>query len=72
MVEGSDHVCGHCGHEIVGSHSVVRGEGIAHYRSLASGDDVLPDGAWYYPRPWPLARRIRGHVAFGSGVTVTS
>lgn len=47
-------------------------KGIAHYKSLASGDDVLPDGAWYYPRPWPLARRIRGHVAFGSGVTITS
>jgi uncharacterized protein (DUF427 family) len=29
-----------------------------------------PDAAWYYPRPTPLARRIRGRVAFWRGVRV--
>jgi uncharacterized protein (DUF427 family) len=31
---------------------------------------VNPDAAWTYPQPWPLARRITGHVAFWRGVTV--
>jgi uncharacterized protein (DUF427 family) len=45
-------------------------KGIAHYKTLADSDDIAPDAAWYYPRAWPLARRIRGYVAFGPPVTV--
>jgi uncharacterized protein (DUF427 family) len=31
---------------------------------------VNRDAAWTYEHPWPLARRITGHVAFWRGVTV--
>jgi uncharacterized protein (DUF427 family) len=26
------------------------------------------DAAWYYPKPFPLARKIAGYVAFWQGV----
>ena len=26
--------------------------------------------AWYYPHPSPLARKIKGHVAFWNGVRI--
>jgi len=48
------------------------------WKGRASYFDVVVDGtenqaaAWYYPKPWPLARRIAGHVAFWNGVTVES
>jgi uncharacterized protein (DUF427 family) len=29
-----------------------------------------PDAAWYYPKPSPLARKIKDHVAFWHGVRV--
>ena len=31
---------------------------------------VNADAAWTYPKPWLLARRIKGHVAFWNGVDV--
>ncbi len=31
-----------------------------------------PDGAWYYPAPFPAAAEIKDHVAFWHGVRVTS
>ncbi len=49
---------------------------VCPWKGLASYHDVVVDGAihhnagWYYPRPSPLARRIRGHVAFDPRVTV--
>lgn len=45
-------------------------KGIARYKTLADGDQVDPDAAWYYPKPSPLARRIRDHVAFAHPVTI--
>lgn len=45
-------------------------KGQATYHSLAVGEGVVPDAAWSYPQPWPLARRIAGHVAFGPQVRV--
>ncbi|TDD55240.1 DUF427 domain-containing protein [Saccharopolyspora elongata] len=45
-------------------------KGIAHYYNLLTDDDVESDGAWYYPHPTLLARRIKGHVAFGVGVRI--
>jgi uncharacterized protein (DUF427 family) len=45
-------------------------KGIAHYYTVAVDDQINPNAAWPYPRPWPLARRIKGHVAFWSGVVV--
>ncbi|MPZ88060.1 MAG: DUF427 domain-containing protein [Nitriliruptorales bacterium] len=46
-------------------------KGRARYLSVAVDDEVLADAAWYYPRPWPLARRLTGCVAFGRGVAIT-
>jgi len=45
-------------------------KGRARYLSVAVDDEVLPDAAWYYPRPWPLARRIADRVAFWGDVRV--
>jgi uncharacterized protein (DUF427 family) len=46
-------------------------KGRARYLSIAVDDEVVADAAWYYPRPWPPARRLRCHVAFGPGVVLT-
>jgi uncharacterized protein (DUF427 family) len=49
---------------------------VSPWKGLASYHDVIVDGTvhrnagWYYPRPSPLARRIRGHVAFDPRVRV--
>ncbi len=45
-------------------------KGIARYYTLQVGGITLPDAAWSYPRPSPLARRIKGYVAFWPGVSV--
>lgn len=46
-------------------------KGKARYMSVGVDDDLNVDAAWTYPEPWPLARRITGHVAFWRGVTIT-
>jgi uncharacterized protein (DUF427 family) len=45
-------------------------KGRARYLSIAVDDEVVADAAWYYPRPWLLARRLRCHVAFGHDVDI--
>lgn len=45
-------------------------KGLARYHDVVIGDTVHHDAGWYYPRPSPLARRIRHHVAFDHRVTV--
>ncbi|TQJ01728.1 DUF427 domain-containing protein [Amycolatopsis cihanbeyliensis] len=45
-------------------------KGIASYYDLTTEDAVMPNAAWYYPHPSPLARRIKNHVAFDFTVTV--
>jgi uncharacterized protein (DUF427 family) len=45
-------------------------KGMASYYSVRVGGTTIPDAAWYYPRPWPLARKIKNHVAFWKGVQV--
>lgn len=45
-------------------------KGKARYLDVVVGDAVNTGAAWYYPRPTPLARRIRDHVAFWEGVQV--
>lgn len=51
-------------------HSRCPWKGKASYFSLAANDERADDAVWYYPRPSILARRIKGRVAFGRGVTV--
>jgi uncharacterized protein (DUF427 family) len=45
-------------------------KGKATYYHVRARGAVNPDAAWTYPQPWPLARRVTGHVAFWRGVTV--
>ncbi len=45
-------------------------KGKASYYNVSVGDDINPNAAWYYPKPWPLARKIKDHVAFWQGVVV--
>ncbi|PRB13286.1 DUF427 domain-containing protein [Microbacterium sp. MYb62] len=47
-------------------------KGVARYRHLELDDRTLPDAAWTYPLPSPLAWPIRRMIAFapGSGVVV--
>jgi uncharacterized protein (DUF427 family) len=52
------------------SRSVCPWKGIARYYHLDVDGAVNRNAAWYYPHPSPLARRIRGHVAFWKGVRI--
>lgn len=45
-------------------------KGVARYYTAVADGETHPDAAWYYPRPSPLARKIRDHVAFGPAVLV--
>lgn len=45
-------------------------KGKAEYRDLLIDGELHRDLAWTYPKPWPLARRIEGYVAFSPGVVV--
>lgn len=45
-------------------------KGMARYYTLEVDGIVLPDAAWYYPKPTFLARRIKNHVAFWGGVRI--
>ncbi|MDA2813189.1 DUF427 domain-containing protein [Nocardiopsis sp. RSe5-2] len=45
-------------------------KGIARYYDVTIDGQTYPDAAWYYPRPFVFARRIKGHVAFWPGVAI--
>jgi uncharacterized protein (DUF427 family) len=45
-------------------------KGVARYYTVMAGGELNPDAAWHYPNPSPLARKIKGHVAFWRGVRV--
>lgn len=45
-------------------------KGVASYYDVHVDEQVIPDGAWTYRHPLPLARRIRGRVAFWNGIEV--
>ena len=44
--------------------------GQARYMNLIIDGQDNQDAAWYYPDPKPIARKIKGHVAFWRGVEV--
>jgi uncharacterized protein (DUF427 family) len=50
--------------------SVCPWKGLARYYTIRAGEQVNKNAAWYYPHPSPLARKIKNHVAFWSGVQV--
>jgi uncharacterized protein (DUF427 family) len=45
-------------------------KGMASYYTVTVGGATNPDAAWYYPKPSPLARKIKNHVAFWNGVQI--
>lgn len=45
-------------------------KGVARYYDLVIDGQVNRAAAWSYAHPSPLARKIRGHVAFWGGVRV--
>jgi uncharacterized protein (DUF427 family) len=45
-------------------------KGVAHYYDVTVDGQVNADAGWYYPKPSPLARKIKDHVAFWRGVTI--
>lgn len=45
-------------------------KGVARYYTVTVSQVANPNAAWTYPKPWPLARRIKGHVAFWNGISV--
>lgn len=47
-------------------------KGLASYYTIDVRGVRNKNGAWYYPKPSPLARKIKNHVAFGYGVEMTS
>jgi uncharacterized protein (DUF427 family) len=57
-LEGSDH------------HSICPWKGRASYFHVIVDGERNPDAAWYYPKPTPLARKVKGRVAFWHGVDV--
>ncbi len=52
------------------AHSLCPWKGLASYSDVIVDGAVLPQAAWYYPHPTPLARKIKGRVAFWAGVEV--
>jgi uncharacterized protein (DUF427 family) len=50
--------------------SVCPWKGVASYYDVHVDGQVVPDGAWTYRHPSPLARRIKGRVAFWKGIEV--
>jgi uncharacterized protein (DUF427 family) len=52
------------------AHSLCPWKGIASYYDVVVDGEVNPQAAWYYPRPIPWARKIKGRVAFWGGVRV--
>lgn len=52
------------------SRSLCPWKGVASYYDVTAQGNTNPDAAWTYRKPWILARRIRGRVAFWQGVEV--
>lgn len=51
-------------------HSVCPWKGVASYFDVVAFGERNENAAWYYPHPSPLARKIKGRVAFWNGVQV--
>lgn len=53
------------------THTVCPWKGTASYYSITVDGKTNADAAWYYPETSPLAKGIKGRVAFWKGVTVS-
>jgi uncharacterized protein (DUF427 family) len=54
------------------SRSLCIWKGLARYHDVVVDGTTNPGAAWTYQHPSPLARRIKGRVAFWQGVDVRS
>lgn len=52
------------------THTVCPWKGLASYYSITVDGVTNHDAAWFYPHPSPLARKVKGRVAFWKGVGV--
>lgn len=52
------------------THTTCPWKGIASYYSLEVNGQINRDAAWYYPEVSPLAKQIKGYVAFWKGVAI--
>lgn len=52
------------------SKSLCLWKGLASYYTVEANGATDRNAAWTYRRPSPAARRIKGHIAFWSGVEV--
>lgn len=46
-------------------------KGRASYYTVAVGDEVNQDSAWYYPEPKERAKQIQNYIAFWRGIEVS-
>lgn len=51
-------------------HSLCYWKGVASYYHVTVDGMVNKRAAWYYPHPWPLARKIKNRVAFWYDITI--
>ena len=52
------------------THTLCPWKGLASYYTVTVDGVSSRDAAWFYPHPSPLARKIKGRVAFWGGVQV--
>jgi uncharacterized protein (DUF427 family)/glutaredoxin len=45
-------------------------KGIARYYTVSLGEDELRDAAWSYSHPLPLARQVKGRIAFRGDIEI--
>lgn len=45
-------------------------KGKANYLTVLVNGERNKDAAWTYRKPFPLARKIKGHVAFWGGIEI--
>jgi uncharacterized protein (DUF427 family) len=73
-VEGNDYFPPESLHREFFTESATRSlcpwKGMASYYDVTVDGHVNTDAGWYYPKPSPLAKRIKNHVAFWNGVTI--
>jgi uncharacterized protein (DUF427 family) len=51
-------------------HTACPWKGLASYYNVVVNVQTNRNAAWYYPHPFPFARKIKNYVAFWSGVQV--
>lgn len=54
------------------THTTCAWKGVASYYNIEVNGSVNKDAAWFYPEVAPLAKNIKGYVAFWKGVEVVS